>query len=66
VQLGLEYDPHPPFQAGSPKTASPEEVERARQRMQASIERRHAASRIASARLAEHIAENEDQNDRNK
>ncbi|MEO3813826.1 DJ-1/PfpI family protein [Sphaerisporangium sp. B11E5] len=29
VQLAMEYDPQPPFQAGSPKTASPEVRERA-------------------------------------
>ena len=27
VQLGIEYDPHPPYQAGSPATAKPEIVE---------------------------------------
>jgi transcriptional regulator GlxA family with amidase domain len=26
IQLGIEYDPHPPYQAGSPATASPEIV----------------------------------------
>ncbi|GAA0429036.1 glutamine amidotransferase [Actinoplanes capillaceus] len=26
VQLGIEYDPHPPYQAGSPHTAPPEVV----------------------------------------
>jgi len=26
VQLALEYDPQPPFTAGSPRTALPEEV----------------------------------------
>jgi hypothetical protein len=24
IQLGIEYDPDPPFQAGSPRTAPPE------------------------------------------
>jgi putative intracellular protease/amidase len=26
IQLGIEYDPHPPYQSGSPSTASPEIV----------------------------------------
>ncbi|MBW6437464.1 DJ-1/PfpI family protein [Actinoplanes hulinensis] len=26
VQLGIEYDPHPPYRAGSPRTAPPEVV----------------------------------------
>ena len=30
VQLGLEYAPEPPFQSGTPETASPEAVERVR------------------------------------
>jgi len=27
IQLGIEYDPHPPYQSGSPATARPETVE---------------------------------------
>ena len=27
IQLGIEYDPAPPFDAGSPETAAPELVE---------------------------------------
>jgi transcriptional regulator GlxA family with amidase domain len=27
IQLGIEYDPHPPYQSGSPATAKPEIVE---------------------------------------
>jgi transcriptional regulator GlxA family with amidase domain len=30
IQLGIEYDPQPPFQAGSPHTAPPEIVEAVR------------------------------------
>lgn len=30
IQLGIEYDPDPPFQAGSPRTAPPEIVEAVR------------------------------------
>jgi cyclohexyl-isocyanide hydratase len=29
TQLAMEYDPEPPFQAGSPKTAGPAIVEQA-------------------------------------
>jgi transcriptional regulator GlxA family with amidase domain len=29
VQLSIEYDPHPPFDSGSPRTASPEIIDRA-------------------------------------
>ena len=34
VQLGLEYDPQPPFDSGSPERAGPELVERYHERMQ--------------------------------
>ena len=33
IQLGIEYDPQPPFHAGSPKTAPPQIVEKLRARM---------------------------------
>jgi transcriptional regulator GlxA family with amidase domain len=32
IQLSIEYDPHPPFAAGSPATAPPAVVEAARAR----------------------------------
>jgi cyclohexyl-isocyanide hydratase len=54
VQLALEYDPQPPFDAGSPKTASPEEVQRLLQRSQALLDRRRAATKKAAARLEPH------------
>ncbi|MGH7309224.1 MAG: DJ-1/PfpI family protein [Candidatus Rokuibacteriota bacterium] len=38
IQLSIEYDPQPPFSAGSPRTAPPQVVERARQRMRARLE----------------------------
>ncbi len=51
VQLALEYDPQPPFTAGSPRTALPEEVQRQQDRARPLSERRLAASRTAAARL---------------
>jgi hypothetical protein len=38
IQLGIEYDPQPPFDAGSPSKASPEVIEliRATERGQSS------------------------------
>jgi hypothetical protein len=30
IQLGIEYDPHPPFDSGSPDKASPEVIEMVR------------------------------------
>jgi cyclohexyl-isocyanide hydratase len=40
IQLGLEYDPAPPFQSGHPRTARPAVVEQVRQRFAARIARR--------------------------
>lgn len=40
VQLSLEYDPQPPFDAGSPDRAGPELVERYRQRIAALVRTR--------------------------
>jgi len=37
IQLGIEYDPQPPFTAGSPRTAPPAIVERVRERMRARL-----------------------------
>jgi hypothetical protein len=44
IQLGIEYDPQPPFSAGSPKTAPPEVLERVRARMRARLEGQSAAA----------------------
>ncbi|HXD99200.1 MAG TPA: hypothetical protein VN646_21790, partial [Candidatus Acidoferrum sp.] len=33
IQLGIEYDPQPPFTAGSPETAPPHIVARLRERL---------------------------------
>jgi cyclohexyl-isocyanide hydratase len=51
IQLGLEYDPQPPFTAGSPRTALPQEVVNLQDRMHPFLERRLAVSKIAAARL---------------
>lgn len=51
VQLALEYDPQPPFAAGSPRTALPQEVQSLKDRMRPFLERRLAVTRAAAARL---------------
>jgi len=51
VQLGLEYDPQPPFPAGSPRTANPEVVQKLQERMRPFLERRMAATRAAAERF---------------
>jgi putative intracellular protease/amidase len=38
IQLSIEYDPQPPFSSGSPRTAPPQVLERARQRLRARLE----------------------------
>jgi cyclohexyl-isocyanide hydratase len=51
IQLGIEYDPHPPFAAGSPEGAGPAIVEKARAgACQRQAERAEAVAR-AAARL---------------
>ena len=47
IQLGLEYDPEPPFAGGSPERASPALVELVRQQLAAS--RREHAEALAGA-----------------
>jgi putative intracellular protease/amidase len=44
IQLGIEYDPQPPFRAGSPETAPPQVVEKVRQRMRARLEAQAGAA----------------------
>ena len=52
IQLGIEYDPHPPFDAGSPKSAGEAIVARQKQSGAAGQAVREAAVRAAAARLA--------------
>ena len=51
IQLGLEYAPAPPFDAGSPDTASAEVLAAYQQRMAAILPVREAEARAAAARL---------------
>jgi cyclohexyl-isocyanide hydratase len=52
IQLGIEYNPAPPFNAGSPDTAPPEVLALARQRIAPAQRRRGEAVQRAAARLA--------------
>ncbi|QDL90637.1 DJ-1/PfpI family protein [Paroceanicella profunda] len=51
VQLQIEYDPAPPFDSGSPRSAGPELLERVSARIAPFIARRRAASEAAARRL---------------
>jgi transcriptional regulator GlxA family with amidase domain len=51
VQLGLEYDPHPPFNAGSPRVAPPEILASVKARMAALADSRFQAAAAAASRL---------------
>ena len=53
VQLRLEYNPAPPFNAGSPDTAPPEVLALMKQRIVPSQARRHEAVTRAAARLTQ-------------
>ena len=52
IQLGLEYNPAPPFNAGSPDTAPPEILALMKERNAPAQARRGEAVRRAAARLA--------------
>ncbi len=52
IQLGIEYDPHPPFDAGSPERADPALVEKTRQAAAKRQSERQAAVAQAAAKLA--------------
>ena len=51
IQLGIEYAPHPPFNAGTPETAGPELVARVTQAATARQTTRLAATKKAAAAL---------------
>ena len=51
IQLVLEYDPQPPFDAGSPEKAGPERVKRIYERLAPLLESRRKANAEAAARL---------------
>jgi cyclohexyl-isocyanide hydratase len=52
IQLRLEYNPAPPFNAGSPDTASPEVLALMQERIAPFKKRRAEAIGRAAARLA--------------
>jgi cyclohexyl-isocyanide hydratase len=51
VQLGLEYDPQPPFNTGSPRSAPLDDLQRIQLQMRPFLERRMEATRKAAAKL---------------
>jgi cyclohexyl-isocyanide hydratase len=51
IQLTLEYDPHPPFDCGSPEKAGPERTAKLRAMFAKMLESRQAALVEAQARL---------------
>jgi cyclohexyl-isocyanide hydratase len=51
IQLRLEYNPAPPFNAGSPDTAPPEILARIKERIAPGQHRRSEANRRAAARM---------------
>jgi cyclohexyl-isocyanide hydratase len=56
IQLGVEYAPAPPFDAGTPATASPDTVARVRERMAPMIRERTDLVRRAALRLGRKTA----------
>ncbi len=53
IQLGVEYDPHPPFASGHPRTAEPAVVEKARTLATERQAERRAQVRKAAAALSQ-------------
>ena len=51
VQLGIEYAPAPPFNAGRPETAPPAVLASVQKRMAESMAARRAGAEAAAARL---------------
>ena len=56
IQLAMEYDPQPPFAAGSPRTADPRLVAQVQDAMRARLARREVLVRQAASALAERPA----------
>jgi cyclohexyl-isocyanide hydratase len=52
IQLGMEYDPHPPFDAGSPERADPALVAKTRNAAAKRQAERQAAVTTAAAKLS--------------
>lgn len=52
IQLQMEYDPEPPYQAGSPRTAPPALTKATREKIASFIEHRRTATKRAAERLA--------------
>jgi cyclohexyl-isocyanide hydratase len=53
IQLGIEYDPAPPYAAGSPRTADPALVDRVSRKLAERQTARLAVTRQAAERLAD-------------
>ncbi len=53
IQLGIEYAPAPPFDAGSPDTAPPAILAQVRERMSGMAAQRRATVEAAAARLGQ-------------
>ena len=51
IQLHMEYDPAPPFDCGSPRSASEEQLKKAQQQVAPFIEKRRQATLKAASRL---------------
>ena len=51
IQLHMEYDPAPPFNCGSPRTASEEQLKKAQEQAAPFIEKRRQATLKAAAKL---------------
>ena len=51
IQLGIEYAPEPPFQSGTPETAPPAVLARAKEAMRAMTAQRQQTARRIAARL---------------
>ncbi|NIG13859.1 DJ-1/PfpI family protein [Pantoea sp. Cy-640] len=51
IQLHMEYDPAPPFDCGSPRSSSEEQLKKAQQQVAPFIEKRRQATLKAAARL---------------